>query len=112
MSFAHLLLKKIAETVDTVEYSAISTDFSNDKSWQPVARIVIRKADSDYDFCPLNEWAVIDLMQPKMYAIPEHERAEILKSSPPYYCGAWTGRIHEWTTRLIQQKTFPNTYPN
>jgi hypothetical protein len=112
MSFAHLLLKKITATADSVEYAAISPDFSKDKSWQPVARIVIRKADNDYDFFPLNEWVDMDLVQPKLYGLLESDRAAILKSNPPRYCGAWTGRIHEWITRLIEQGKFPDNYPS
>jgi hypothetical protein len=112
MSFAHLLLKKVAETTDAVEYSADSPDFSEDRSWQPVARIVIRKAAKDYDFLPLNDWVGMNLVDPKLYGLPETERAAILKSNPPKYCGAWTGRIHEWTSRLIEQEKFPASYPS
>lgn len=110
MSFAHLLFNKSSETENSVEYLAVSPDFNEDKTWQSIARIVINKVAGDYEFVPLNDWTTIDLVHPKLYALSDAERASKLHEGAS--CGAWTGRIHAWTMRLIESQTYPSKYPN
>jgi hypothetical protein len=110
MSFAHLRLNKSLETTVSVEYLAVSPDFSKNKTWEPVARIVIDKSAHDYEFIPINEWASIDLAHPKLYGLSDDERKAKLHVGAS--CGAWTGRIHAWTVRLIEANTYPSTYPS
>lgn len=109
MSFAHLLLNKSFETETSVEYLAASPDFNEDNDWKPVARIVIDKSARDYEFVPLNEWVGMDLVHPKLYGLSDVERASKLPEGAG--CGAWTGRIHAWTMRLIESATYPSKYP-
>lgn len=109
MSFVHLLLNKDSETESFVEYLAVSPDFSEDKTWKSVARIVVDKSAGDYEFFPLNEWMTIDLVHPKFYGQSDVERSVDFREGAS--CGAWTGRIHAWTTRMIENKSFPPTYP-
>lgn len=109
MSFAHLLLKRDIENELSVEYLAVSPDFSEDKAWKSVARIIIDKVARDYEFIALDDWVGIELVDPKLYALPEAERAKALPVGAA--CGAWTGRIHDWTMRLIQGGRYPATFP-
>lgn len=109
MSFVHLLFKKTSETENFVEYLAVSPDFSEDKTWKSIALIIIDKSAQDYEFLPLNEWASIDLVHPKLYGLSDAER--LSKLSEGAGCGAWTGRIHAWTTRLIEGNIYPSNYP-
>jgi hypothetical protein len=110
MSFVHLLLKKDSETKTAVEYLAVSPDFNEERNWKSVARIVIDKSARDYDFIPLNEWTNINLVSPKFYGLPERERETQLQGGAG--CGAWTGRIHAWTMRLIKGNAYPSVFPS
>ena len=110
MSFAHLLLQKSSEADDWVEYLAISPDFNDRKDWEPVARIVVDKVARDYEFIPINEWIGVELVHPKLYGLADEDRAARLHEGAS--CGAWTGRIHAWTMRLIERNTYPPEYPS
>lgn len=110
MSFVHLLLNKSSETTNTAEYLAVTPDFSEGGAWEPVARVVIDKVSRDYEFIPINRWAKLDLVHPKLYGLSDIEREAAIGEGAS--CGAWTGRIHEWTMRLAGGKHFPETYPN
>lgn len=111
MSLVHLTLERTHETSEVAEYIALSSDFNEERTWKPVAKIVIRKALPDYEFFPLNEWKGMDLMDPKMYGLPEHELEAKIRSGNHGYNGAWTGRIHEWVMRLIERQEYPEIYP-
>jgi hypothetical protein len=109
MSFTHILLKRTEETENSVHYVAESPDFNDDGAWKSVAHIVIDKTAADYEFYPMNEWMAMKLVQPKLYALSEEERSARLEEGAG--CGAWTGRIHAWVTRLIAKRDYPAAYP-
>ena len=111
---AYLFLEKVAEADDTVEYLAMSSDFSTDGSVQAIARIAIAKRTSTYAFEPLGAWVDEEILDPHFFEGEESddERAARYRANfDGHKNGAWTARIHGYVTRLIAEGTYPANAP-
>lgn len=112
MSLVHMYMKRSIDTSSYAEYRVVCGDLPDVDIWTEVAHIIIDKHTNTYTFHPINEWKKEKIIPPMLYALNKRALKGILEREyNGYGWGAWTCRIHEWTTRLIKEKTFPEQAP-
>jgi len=112
MSLVHMFLRRVHIDERSVEYVAVTGDFSPTHDSEPVARILIDKMARTYRFVPLGPWVNEKVIPPTFYGLPESEQRELLEGEyQGFGCGAWTGRLHTWVTRLIARNEYPEAAP-
>jgi hypothetical protein len=92
----------------------MSSDFSPDGSWQPVARISIAKRDSTYAFESIGAWAHEQILDPHFYEVDEsdEERAARYRANfDGHKNGSWTARIHVYVMRMVAEGAYPASAP-
>lgn len=107
MSLVHLIFKR--EYLD--EYKALylvhSFDFSNDHTWEPIARVSIDKASDKIEFSPEGRW-VSDKVMPFEMAGNADLNTDF--SSDSFFYGAWVSRIVSIANKIRLSGDYPEEY--
>lgn len=111
MSLVHMYLKRTLNTPSVAEFRVICGDIVPGE-WHEVGNVVIDKLALSYDFFPCNSWLKEKVIPPKIFALSPDEIKQVCERDyVGYGWGAWSCRIHEWTTRLIAEKRYPEQAP-
>ena len=107
-----MYFKRILDTSVIAEYRVICGDVAPNGEWLEVGKIVIDKQARTYDFSPLGRWLEERVIPPKVFALPANDVKAVCSSDyDGYGWGAWSARIHEWTSMLIQDGRYPDQAP-
>ena len=112
MSLAHVRMTKVNDSGANVEYAVETFDFSGTGNWEPIGTLKIRMGKANYDFEMSETARLHKVLPPEIYGLDERERENMINTQyKEFGWGAWSMRIHQWAVRFINEKSFPEKYP-
>ena len=114
MSVFHARIRKISQTSVEVRYHVESFDFNPGRTWMPIATLVLHKDSESYSFQPGEAWTENKLLPPEFYSKDKQTQDaefETVWGPKGYGLGAYAMTVHHYATTFLQNKSFPDTYP-
>jgi hypothetical protein len=110
MSLASIQLQRVRDGDGDVRYRVLSSDFSQDHSWEEIGQLTIDRAAKKFAFQCTNAWTNERVVPPWVYGLPEDEmNAALAGEFKGFGYGAWTGRILSIARRLMKSGEYPET---